>query len=150
MWNSSSKTMTFTFFFKDKSHLSVQKSEGPLASLISFVVNDNSTTSHQLYEQQEQLTTHVFIWRPCSYLNAKGVCEMVLLITSLTRVIFSVPVKPCFSKWSARFRKVRLSRYWQLLRMISKRCSYTHKHVFIHLYMWRLIDIKYFLAANII
>lgn len=30
--------------------------------------------------------------------------------TTLTCVIFSVPVKPCFSKWSARFRKVRLSR----------------------------------------
>lgn len=46
----------------------------------------------------------------------------------LTRVIFSVPVRPCFSKWLARFRKVRLSRYWQLLRMISRRCSYTRKN----------------------
>lgn len=59
----------------------------------------------------------------CLTLHSKSWFEI------LTRVIFSVPVKPCFSKWSARFRKVRRSRYWQLLRMISRRCSCTHKYL---------------------
>lgn len=57
--------------------------------------------------------------------QASDVSHSSKAATIRTWVIFSVPVKPCFSKWSARFKKVRLSRYWQLLRMIRRRCSYT-------------------------
>lgn len=66
----------------------------------------------------------------CEVFFSKHSCRLEVLI--LTRVIFSVPVKLCFSKWWARFRNVCLSRYWQLLRMISRRCSYTHADIHTH------------------
>lgn len=121
--NWSSTPVTFTFWFlSKKSHISAEKKKR--RTIITH-------QQHQLF----------FFCKTTCFFSA------VWSRAALTCVIFSVPIKPCFSKWSARFRKVRLSRYWQLLRMISRRCSYTHhtdKHTSaLMLIMWTFSFYKF-------